>query len=503
VAVVVTGDEPEPARSLPPPWPAPTIEPVVPDRPSRAALAPRPSRRGWGIAAAVVVVALLVVGVIVAVNVRTGDDHPSSWDPRVADLAQFVERTKGSDFEHPVTVTYLDEAGFKDRLRMDEEVSEEEAQQLEDTEAVLRALGLHAGEGSMFDQANTLTTEGVAAFYDPDAEEIVIPEGAATSPSQRATLVHELTHVLQDQLGQLADDGADSEAAAGRHALIEGEAEHVKEAWIERLDEEQRVQLDEEDAATGEEVTAELADVSTAMLSLFAAPYVLGSPMVDAIDAAGRVEDAFDDPPNSSADVLDPNRWLAPADVIAVADPILAGGEEAIGPSDALGAHMLYLVLAAALAPPDALAVADGWGGDRMQPYRNVDGATCVRVDIVGIDGQATQRIGEAIDTWAASRPGDAASSTRRDDQIQLDACDDGSDGEPLSDEAAALPSLRASLVPLLIDAGVAAADAICISVELVATVPYDLLIADEVPAEDEQRVSDAMDAAVVDCDAD
>jgi hypothetical protein len=501
--VVVTGDESGSASPLPPPWPAPTKDLPPPDVASTAAAPPRrPSRRDWAIAGAAIVIAALVLGAVVVVNGRGEADHPSSWDPRVADLARFVERDKGTDFEHPVTVTYLDEAGFKDRLRMDEASSDEDRQDLEDAEAMLRALGLQGGEGSLFDQANTLNTEGVAAFYDPDSKEIVIPEGEADSLSTQATLVHELTHALQDQLGQLDDDGGDSDAATGRHALIEGEAEHVREAWIDQLDDEQRAQLDEEDAATGAEATADLTDVNAAMLSLFAAPYSLGAPMLDAIDAAGRVEDAFDDPPNSSADVLDPTRWLDPVDVIPVDDPVLADGEEAISEADTLGAYTLYLVLATALEPADALAAADGWGGDRMQPYRNAEGATCVRVDLVGIDEEATTRIGEAVDTWAASRSGDTASSARTDDQVRLDACADDGDDEPLSDDAAGAPSLRASLVPLLLDSGASAAAATCMSVAIVEAVPYDLLIADDVPASDQQRVSDAMDAAAKDCHA-
>jgi hypothetical protein len=214
------------------------------------------------------------------------------------------------------------------------------------------------------------------------------------------------------------------------------------------------------------------------------------------------VEDAFDDPPNSSADVLDPTRWLDPVDVIPVDDPVLADGEKAIGEADSLGAYTLYLVLATALEPADALAAADGWGGDRMQAYRNADGATCVRVDIVGTDEEATSRIGQAVDTWAASRTGDAASSTRTDGQVRLDACETDGDSEPLSADAASVPSLRASLVPVLLDSGASAAIATCVSVKLVEAVPDDMLIADDLPASDQQRVSDAIDAAATDCGA-
>jgi hypothetical protein len=54
----------------------------------------------------------------------------------------------------------------------------------------------------------------------------------------------------------------------------------------------------------------------------------------------------------------------------------------------------------------------------------------------------------------------------------------------------------------VLLDSGASAALATCISVDLVEAVSYDLLIADDLPASDEQRVSDAMDAAASDCGA-
>jgi hypothetical protein len=54
----------------------------------------------------------------------------------------------------------------------------------------------------------------------------------------------------------------------------------------------------------------------------------------------------------------------------------------------------------------------------------------------------------------------------------------------------------------VLLEAGASAALATCISVEVVEEVPYDLLIADDLPASDQQRVSDAMDAATSDCGA-
>ena len=53
--VVVTGDEPGSTSPLPPPWPAPTLDPPPPDAPlTDTARSRRPSRLGLAIAVAVV-----------------------------------------------------------------------------------------------------------------------------------------------------------------------------------------------------------------------------------------------------------------------------------------------------------------------------------------------------------------------------------------------------------------------------------------------------------------
>ena len=57
---------------------------------------------------------------------------------------------------------HLDEPAFKERLEVDDELSDEEREDMERAEAVFRALGLHGGSGSLIDQVNTLTTEGIS-----------------------------------------------------------------------------------------------------------------------------------------------------------------------------------------------------------------------------------------------------------------------------------------------------------------------------------------------------
>jgi hypothetical protein len=151
--------------------------------------------------------------------------------------------------------------------------------------------------------------------------------------------------------------------------------------------------------------------------------------------------------------------------------------------------------------PADALAAADGWGGDRMRPYRSGDVDSCVRVDMVGVDDAATARLGDAVAEWVASRPDGAAASTRLDGHIQLDACDAGTGAPALNSERASLPSIRASLVPLLLDEGVPVELATCISVEFVDDVPFELRTAEALAPNDAELVAKTMSDARETCD--
>jgi hypothetical protein len=92
--------------------------------------------------------------------------------------------------------------------------------------------------------------------------------------------------------------------------------------------------------------------------------------MVEVLDKENQLAHAFDDPPNSSADVLDPTRWLDPVEAIHVEPPSLRDDEEEQGEDNTLGAHTLYLMLVSVLDPADALEAVGGWGGDRMRFYR-------------------------------------------------------------------------------------------------------------------------------------
>jgi hypothetical protein len=142
---------------------------------------------------------VLQIGVLALVVKARGDDYPSSWDPRVADLVGFVERARGHDFRHPVPVSFLTDEEYGARTRTDSAtLTDEDRESIAQDEAIFRALGLIDADVDLLEAQNDLTDAGTLAFYDPAEEEIVV-RGNELTPDLRVTLVHELTHTLQDQ----------------------------------------------------------------------------------------------------------------------------------------------------------------------------------------------------------------------------------------------------------------------------------------------------------------
>ena len=70
--------------------------------------------------------------------------------------------------------------------------------EIEREAATFRALGFIGGNVDLFEVTQQTGEAGVLAFYDFNKKEIVV-RGTTLDVSHRATLAHELTHVLQDQ----------------------------------------------------------------------------------------------------------------------------------------------------------------------------------------------------------------------------------------------------------------------------------------------------------------
>ena len=215
-------------------------------------------------------------------------DYPDAFDPRIADLVGFAEAERGLVFLQQVPVDFLDKKSFVVRLIERDERSEEDLADLENFVSLMRALGLLQGEVDILDLIEKLASGTVLAFYDIERERIVIRSNGDFTARTRATLVHELTHALQDQhfnLDLLLSEDATGGEKVGLRALSEADAERIEDAFVATFDAEERAEYErvQVDAAAASE--AELDDVPPSIVELFVAEHVFGPPMLDAIIA--------------------------------------------------------------------------------------------------------------------------------------------------------------------------------------------------------------------------
>jgi hypothetical protein len=372
----------------------------------------------------VAVIGLIAIGAVV---VTSGKDYPDEWDSRVSDLADFVESERGLEYDHAVPVDFLSEAEYSDETRVDEStVTDADRRAMEEDSAALVALGLVPPDLDLLEAGNDLTDSGTLAFYDPTTERIVV-RGDELTPALEGTLVHELTHVLQDQHFDL--DQPPSENTAGAYeaqaAIIEGDAMRIETAWVNTLSAEDRDAYFAANTSAGDASEEALSSVPDALQAQFAAPYAYGEPLVTLLALSGgndQVDQAFEDPPVTSEQLIDPRALFADDEAVDVETPDVPDGGDRFGRAGELGGTTLLVTLAERIDAFQALDAVDGWGGDAAVTYK-LDGRTCLQAGLVGDTPTDTDELRQALDAWVAAGPAGVASVTMDGDQIVLASC--------------------------------------------------------------------------------
>jgi hypothetical protein len=466
---------PPPAALPPPPAAVPTIPPPPPHAAPRASAAVR--ALGAGIAAVLTIAVVAVVGRVA----DSDDDHPDEWDPRVAELAAFVEDERGLEFDHPVYVDFLTPEEYTDVATSDEaDLDDAGRTDLDRLAAQLRALGVASGEVDLFAAFNQVSDSGTFAFYSDGRVQV---RGTEMSIGLQATLVHELTHALQDQhfdLDGLLDGVDSSEAIAGR-ALAEGDALRVEQAWVDELSDEDEAAYDAEYAAAVDASLEGSPDVPGFLQASVAAPYYLGQPFVTMLLNDGgnpAVDEAFDAPPTTEEHLFDPASFLLGEEGDAP-DLDLDVDEEDLFEEDTFGSPAWFLVLAERMDPLVAFEAALGWAGDRYAVFER-DGRTCTRAVFRGDTDEDEAQMASALDAWAAALPGGQARAIEVDGRPGLDACDPGTGiemaGAGRAADALAVPALF-GYIEAAASAFLEPEDARCVGRRIIGSIPYEQLV--------------------------
>lgn len=373
--------------------------------------------------------------------VLSGGDKPpdevavnDGWSDDIRPLAEFVEDERGLEFKHPVPVRFLSDARFRKEVTSDEsELTDRDRAEIRQTTGLLRAIGLFDGRTDLFAASNDLAGAGVIGLYS-DKDNLIRVRGTSLTPATKVTLVHELTHALQDQYFDLTarkkelNKADDPSAAEAFQALVEGDASRIETAYVQSLSDDDRAAFDQENAKESKRYKTDVAGVPQILQTLFSAPYALGEAMLAFVSEVGgndAINALFRDPPTTDEQLLDPWTLLPDRDkAMHVGDVQLRTGEAKFE-SGTFGALTWYLMLARHVPLLEALDAVDGWGGDAFVGFKR-DGTTCVRAYYRGDTPRDTTEMATALRDWATAAPSSGAAISDHDGEIVFESCDPG-----------------------------------------------------------------------------
>jgi hypothetical protein len=306
-----------------------------------------------------------------------------------ADIRTAVAQIRGIQPTAAVDPVTIDEDQLRANLAAEFDATYT-AEELRDAEDLLTALGLIPRGSSLRKLTLDLQAGQVAGYYAPDKDQLfVVNRTGAIGPVDETTYAHEFTHQLQDQRFDLEALGLDatdqSDRALGRLALVEGDATSVQSTWMTtnldaaELGELLKAALDPEAVEALNNAPAYLRD--TALFE-----YQDGLAFVGRLLANGgypAVDEAFADPPDSTEQILHPEKYLAREAPVAVRLPKTVPEALKVGSikvaEDTLGELLLRIWLTDGGVPPaQARTASAGWGGDRLALYRDPAGETAV-----------------------------------------------------------------------------------------------------------------------------
>jgi hypothetical protein len=462
--------------------------------PPPTGLPPRSTIPLWAI---LLVLVLIVAGggfaarVLVLSGRHHGPTYPSAWDARIAPYAKIAEKERGLYFKHPVAVRFLPAAKFEKTVTTDDkDLDQEDRTEIKQFTSLMRAFGLLRGDVDLFKSINDFEGAGVLAYYSFKDKRITI-RGTRVTPSMKSTLVHELTHVLQDQhfdvgdrmkkLSKEADKGETTTEESVLDSIVEGDAERIESAYHDSLPAKQRKALDKGQKSESKQALKRISKVPKVVVTMLTSAYTLGQSMVEAVAADGgnkAVDKLLEHSPKHETSLLDPFTVIAHKTGATHVDlPKLEKGEKKFD-SGELGVLTWYFMLAERLPLRDALAAADGWGGDAYVAFER-GGDSCVRLDYAGKTAQDTSRMFVDLRRWNAAAPGSPAQVSRHGKLVRLESCDPGTSargGKDASENAVGLVMIRTYIGVDLMKSGARIKAAHCLAQHVVNEYPLATL---------------------------
>ena len=252
----------------------------------------------------------------------------------------------------------------------------------------LRALGLLEADQDVAELQLELLGDSVLGFYDDNEKRMVVVSDAGLDVEARVTYAHEYTHALQDAAfgpdALQTDAPGQDDRGLARVALLEGDATVTMLAWMFRHLEPEELQ----EYLFGAEIP-DTSAIPSWMVAQLSFPYTDGvfwaqglagadptSPDFTAIDAA------YDNPPESTEQIVHLDKWeaLEAPQAIEVPDLAAAFGEgwEEVEETPVGEATIEIMLVHFGVSAGGAEDAAAGWGGDRAVIVSGPDDAFAV-----------------------------------------------------------------------------------------------------------------------------
>lgn len=332
-------------------------------------------------------------------------DLPEDPDALAAVIERDIARLRELEFRRPIAVQRQSREDFGRYVDAAMERSMP-AGRLDAFGRVSSKLGLYRGP-PIEDAAavmRELASSQVAAYYDPEESAFYVLLADAPMTVLAPIYAHELYHGLQDQYFDLdaylldgAVEGLNDDELFARQAVVEGEASYIMNIWMlekaagsrpsrfalglavmaqSLLGGSSLVELAGTDGAPalGADLQASLDaidEIPPFLLESLLATYLKGMVFVHGIAAPGwdAVARLYEDPPQSSEQILHPERYLERDTPVAIDLPDLADEPALAGwsllDSNVIGEFQLRLIFSEAGLTTRATLAAAGWDGDR------------------------------------------------------------------------------------------------------------------------------------------
>jgi len=356
----------------------------------------------------------------------------SKFDQIVAETAKI----RGLPVKKAIVQDHLTRQQLEERLR-DDLATDYPPEEIAADDRALEAFGLIPEKTDLGQLVLDLYTEQIAGFYDPKTDEMyVIGDGKRLSAEDEFTYSHEIIHALQDQSFDLeavqapVEDGTNDDQATAIIAMVEGDAvlgsvEYVLAHPV----------LAGKLALVQSPASPQFDSAPPVISQGLLFPYTTGQAFVATLREDGgwdAVNAAYADPPDTTEQVMHPEKYLKRDDPTPVTLPSLASAlgagwtraeennfgefQTAVLLSD-LKAGEGFDAAGAANLPEEATTAAAGWDGDRYAVWAKGDDDVIVWQSVWDSADDATEfsQAMQAHDakrfdsTWEGESPDDIA----------------------------------------------------------------------------------------------